>query len=98
MIYIYHNKTEIFNEALKTHAANDYSEENKIKDKEMEDSGSIKVEHGKLDSRRNTEEMNAAATTTPNINIVIYSLPLSLLSPIVFPVYVIQVSQSYVTL
>ena len=93
MIYIYHNKAEIFNEALKTHAANDYSEENKIKDKEMEDSGSIKVEHGKPDSRTNTEEMNAA--TTPNINIVIYSLPLS---PVVFPVYVIQVSQSFVML
>ena len=66
------------------------------KDKEIEDSGSIKVEHGKPDRRTNNEEMNAA--TTPNINIVIYSLPLSLLSPIVFPVYVIQVSQLYVTL
>ena len=43
------------------------------KDKEIEDSGSIKVEHGKPDSRTNTEEMNAA--TMLNIDIVIYSLP-----------------------
>ena len=64
----------------------------------MEDPGHDKVEHEKLVGNTNNEELNAAATSTQNINIVIYSLPHSLLSPIIFSVYVIQVSQSYVTL
>ena len=64
----------------------------------MEDPGHDKVEHEKLVGNTNNEELNAAATSTQNINIVIYSLPHSLLSPNIFPVYVIQVSQSYVTL
>ena len=51
-----------------------------------------------MEHNTNNEESNAAATSTQNINIVIYSLPHSLLSPNIFSVYVIQVSQSYVTL
>ena len=61
----------------------------------METTGHDKMEHAKLVG---ITKMNTAEITPTNINIVIYSLPLSLLSPIIFSVYVIQVSQSYVML
>ena len=90
-----HNKAKVNNETPEaTHAENN-TEENQIKDKKMEIAGHDKMEHAKLDG---ITKMNTAEITPTNINIVIYSLPHSLLSPYIFPVYVIQVSQSYVTL
>ena len=76
-------------------SAKNHVEENKNKNKEMETDGSNKMEH---DDRDLITKHNAAIITPININIVHYSLPHSLLSPIIFSVYVIQVSQSYVTL
>ena len=83
------------NKALEIKDAKNNTEEDKIQDKKMEDPGRDKLEHEKL---AGNTKMNPAATTTKNINIVIYSLPHSLLSPYIFSVYVIQVSQLYVML
>ena len=93
--YYSHYKAKVNNKALEIKDAKNNTEEDKIKDKKMEDPGHNKMEHEKL---AGNTKMNPAATTTKNINIVIYSLPHSLLSPYIFSVYVIQVSQSYVTL
>ena len=90
-----HNEAKVNNEAPETEHAENNTKENKIKDKKMEITGHDKMEHAKLVG---ITKMNTAEITLTNINIVIYSLPLSLLSPIIFSVYVIQVSQSYVTL
>ena len=90
-----HHKAKVNNEAPETEHAENNTKENKIKDKKMEITGHDKMEHAKLVG---ITKMNIAEITPTNINIVIYSLPHSLLSPIIFSVYVIQVSQSYVTL
>ena len=90
-----HHKAKVINKTLKNNNAKDNAEEDKIQNKMLEDSGRDKMEYEKLVG--NTK-LNVATTTMQNINIVIYSLPHSLLSPNIFSVYVIQVSQSYVTL
>ena len=93
--YYSHYKAKVNNKALEIKDAKNNTEEDKIQDKKMEDPGRDKMEHEKLVG--NTK-MNPATTTTKNNNIVIYSLPHSLLTPYIFSAYVIQVSQSYVTL
>ena len=94
MIYSYH-KAKIINWEIKGISPTKHTKENKSEDTEMEDQCSKKMEHDDLDL---ITKYHAATTTPININIVYYSLPHSLLSPIIFSVYVIQVSQSYVTL
>ena len=89
-----HNEAKVDNEAPETKDAENNTKEDKIKDEKMEDTGHNKMEYEKLVG--NTK-LDAAKITTIKINIVFYSLPNSLLSPIIFPVYVIQVAQSYVT-
>ena len=90
-----HNKAKVIDENTETVPAEDNNEENQIQDKKMENAGHDKMEHEELDAITTIE---AAKRTPININIILYSLPHSLLSPIIFSVYVIQVSQSYVTL
>ena len=90
-----HNKAKVFNSDSEAVPATNNAEENKSKNKEMETDGSNKMEH---DDRDLITKYHAATTTPININIVYYPMPHSLLSPNNFSVYVIQVSQSYVTL
>ena len=90
-----HNKAKVFNSDSEAVPATNNDEENKSKNKEMETDGSNKMEH---DDRDLITKYHAATATPININIVYYPMPHSLLSPNNFSVYVIQVSQSYVTL
>ena len=87
-----HNKAKVNNKTPEATHAENYTEENKINDTKMETAGHDKMEHAKLDG---ITKLNTAKITPTNFNIVIYSLPHSLLSPNIFSVYVIQVSQSY---
>ena len=90
-----HNKAKVFNSDAKAVPAANNAEENKSKNKKMETAGNFKMEYEDLDL--NTK--HHAATITPiKFNIVYYPMPRSFLSPNNFSVYVIQVSQSYVTL
>ena len=90
-----HNKAEVINSDSEAVPATNNDEENKSKNQEMENAGSIKMEYEDLDS---ITKHHAAKITPTKFNIVYYPMPHSLLSPNNFSVYVIQVSQSYVTL
>ena len=90
-----HNKAKVLNSNTKKVPAANNAKENESKNKKMETAGNLKMEYEDL----NLNTKHQAATTTPiKFNIVYYPMPHSLLSPNNFSVYVIQVSQSYVTL
>ena len=90
-----HNKAKVLNSNTKKVPAANNAKENESKNKKMETAGNLEMEYEDL----NLNTKQQAATTTPiKFNIVYYPMPRSFLSPNNFSVYVIQVSQSYVTL